>query len=206
MKDDKLSILREFYKYPPSKAVTFGSNVATNTDPAKFPNLVVAPKDIQIMADDLKVKQAAMITGGTPEKAARDTSFDTLTDALDKNANIVEVVVDGNLEMLLNTGYLPASNNRSSSPLDPVSILSVANNGTTSLLVRLTPVTNARSYQVQVSPDAGKTWVEASISTQARRVVLNNLVPGTVYFLRARGIGGSTGASDWSGSTSIMCT
>jgi hypothetical protein len=48
--------------------------------------------------------------------------------------------------------------------------------------------------------------VEACIATQARRIVLANLVPGTTYAVRARAIGGSTGASSWCGAMAIMST
>ena len=68
------------------------------------------------------------------------------------------------------------------------------------------PVRNAKSFQIQSSTDGGKTWIEAGISTQARRFVLANLVPGTTYAVRARAIGGSTGASSWSGPSFIMST
>jgi hypothetical protein len=67
-------------------------------------------------------------------------------------------------------------------------------------------VTNAKTYQVQTSLDGGKTWVEACLSTKASRIVLTNLVPGTTYAVRARAIGGSTGASNWSNTGSIMST
>ena len=111
-----------------------------------------------------------------------------------------------NMEMLLATGYLPASTNRTSSPLDDTAIVSLLNNGTTQALLRLQTVTNAKSYQVQTSADGGKTWQEAVVSTKAIRIVIPNLVPGTTYLVRARAIGGSTGASNWTGPGSIMST
>ena len=205
-KQANLTVLRDFYGYNGPKLVVFGGNIAVNIDPTLFPNLPFAPKDIQGMTDSLNAKLAAMNTGGTPETAAKNKAFDALADALNANANIVENVVGINLEMLLNTGYLPASTNRSSSPLDDTSIVSLLNNGTTQLLLQLAPVVNAKSYQVQASADGGKTWAEACISTQARRIVLTGLVPGTTYAVRARAIGGSTGASNWTGSSSIMST
>jgi hypothetical protein len=73
-------------------------------------------------------------------------------------------------------------------------------------LVRLTPVTNARSYQVQTSANGGTAWVEAGTFTAARRIVLDALTPGTVYSVRACAIGGATGASDWSNPSSAMAT
>jgi hypothetical protein len=202
----KLNVLRDFYKYPPSKLVTFGNNVAINVDTTVFVSLPFAPKDIEALTAKLSAAESATITGGTPETAARDNAFDAVCNALNADANIVENVVNGDLEKLLGTGYLPVSTNRASVPLDDTSIVSLMNNGTTQVLLRLQPVTNARSYQVQTSVDGGKTWQEYCISSQARRIVIGNLVPGTTYAVRARAIGGSTGASNWTGPSSIMST
>jgi hypothetical protein len=201
-----LQILRDFYDYPANKLVPFGTNISTNLDPAQFANLPVKPADIKTLADDLNAKQAAMITGGSVEKAARDNAFDALCAALDSDADEVEQVVQANLEMLLATGYLPASTNRTSSPLDDTAITGLFNNGTTQALLRLQTVVNAKSYQVQTSADNGKTWSDALVSTKAIRIVIPNLVPGTTYLVRARAIGGSTGASNWTAPGSIMST
>jgi hypothetical protein len=198
--------LRNFYEYSANELVPFGINISTNLDATKFPNLPVAPTVIKTLAEDLAAKQAATITGGSVEYAARDNAFDALTAALDSDADAVEMVVGMNLEMLLATGYLPASTNRTSSPLDDTAVLGLFNNGTTQALLRLQTVTNAKSYQVQTSADNGKTWQEAVISTKAFRIVISNLVPGTTYLVRARAIGGSTGASNWTSPGSIMST
>jgi hypothetical protein len=99
--------------------------------------------------------------------AARDNAFDALTAALDSDADAVEMVVGmTNMEMLLNTGYLPASTNRTSSPLDDTAIMGLFNNGSTQLLLRLATVRNAGSYQVQTSTDNGVTWQEAVSSAR----------------------------------------
>jgi len=206
MPQAKLKVLRNFYKYPGPQLVTFATNVSVNLDPGTFSNLAVSPSQLKLMADDLNAKLAAMITGGTVETAAKNSIFDALTDALNRDANCVEDFPGLTLEMLLNTGYLPASTNRASAPLDDTAIVSLLNNGTTRALLQLAPVVNAKTYQVQSSTDGGKTWAEACLSTQARRIVLTGLVPGTTYLVRARAIGGSTGASNWCGSGSIMST
>ena len=41
-------------------------------------------------------------------------------------------------------------------------------------------------------------WTTAMFSTQARTITLAGLTTGTVYQVRARALGGSTGQSDWS--------
>jgi Fibronectin type III domain len=114
--------------------------------------------------------------------------------------------VKGDLEMLLATGYLPASTNRTSSPLDDTAITGLFNNGTTQVLLRLQSVVNAKAYQVQTSSDGGKTWVDACVSSQARRIVITGLTAGATYQVRARAIGGSTGASNWTAPGAIMST
>ena len=136
-KQADLRVLRNFYKYPGAQMVTFGSNVGVNLDATLFPNLPVAPADIKAMADDLNTKLAAKITGGTVETAAKNKAFDTLADALNSDANVVENVVGTDMEKLLATGYLPVSTNRSSSPLDDTSIVGLSNNGSTQVLLQL---------------------------------------------------------------------
>jgi hypothetical protein len=71
------------------------------------------------------------------------------------------------------------------------------------LTLRITPIANARNYQIQTQVGDGG-WQEAGIFSQSRRVVVANLTPGTVYNLRVRAIGGSTGYSEWSSVTSRM--
>ncbi len=201
-----LKILRNFNRYPVPKFVIFGSNIGVSLDVTLFLNLPFDPKAITALSADLGTKEAATLTGGPVEKAARDKAFDALVDALNADANIVENVVGNDLEMLLATGYLPVSTNHASSPLDDTDIVSLQNNGTTQALLQLLRVRNAKSYQMQTSTDGGKTWVEAGISTRSTQIVLPNLLPGTTYFVRARAIGGSTGASAWTAPRSIMST
>jgi Fibronectin type III domain len=186
--------------------VTFGYNIAASLDPLVFLNLPVPPATLKTLTDTLNTALQATLTGGVIETAAKNTAFTALANALNSDANIVENTVGMNLEMLLATGYLPVSTTRSSAPLDDTAIAALMNNGTTQALLRLQPVVNAKAYQVQTSLDGGTTWVEATLSSQARRIVLTGLVPGKTYAVRARAIGGSTGASSWTLSQSIMST
>lgn len=56
---------------------------------------------------------------------------------------------------------------------------------------------NARAYQVRYSVNGGP-WLQTVDSTQARKIILQNLTPGTIYTAQARAVGGATGYSDWS--------
>jgi chitodextrinase len=98
-----------------------------------------------------------------------------------------------------------ASTNRAQTQLPAPTILSLENEMSTQLVVRLTPIANAYCYEVQTSTGTGA-WQPAGVFTAARRIVLTNLTPGTVYNVQSRAIGGSTGYSDWSDPSSHIVT
>ena len=147
----------------------------------------------------------AALPGGIPLTAAKNAARELVLDALRKDANYVQTIASQNLAKLLTSGYFANSTNRSQLPLDKPVIALVDNEAATQLLVRLNPVTNAKAYQLQTSTGTNP-WVEAGIFTQSRRIVLPGLVSGTVYNVRARAIGGSTGYSDWSDPVSHIVT
>jgi hypothetical protein len=64
-------------------------------------------------------------------------------------------------------------------------------------------VDNARSYQVRYCVN-GAAWLPVIDSTQARRIVLPDLTPGTIYTAQSRAVGGATGYSNWSDPVSHM--
>jgi hypothetical protein len=83
------------------------------------------------------------------------------------------------MEVLRSSGYLGNSTNHAKSPLDAPVILKLENLASTQLLLRLTPITNAKSYNVQTSVNGNGGWTDAGSYTQARRIVLGGLTPGT---------------------------
>ena len=71
------------------------------------------------------------------------------------------------------------------------------------LVLQLKSVPNAKAYEVQKMNGTGG-WNLVGIFTKARRIVVEELVPGSVYSLKARAVGGSTGYSGWSDPVSHM--
>jgi len=199
-------VSRDFVNNSDSDLDEFSNIVAQClTGNAAFPTPPVSP--VNLAALDLTFRNAiAAATGDPQDTAAKEKAGEALLDALRKDANYVESIASHDLEMLLSSGYYAASTNRAPSPLDQPGIAELSNLAATQLLLRVTPITNAKSYQVQTNTNGNGTWTEAGIYTQARRIVLTNLTPGTVYSVRARAIGGSTGYSDWSKAASQMAT
>jgi hypothetical protein len=176
------------------------------TGNAAFPTPPIDVADLTTYNTTLRTAITAADAGGPQQTAAKNKAYSTLTNALRKDANYVEIQSDNDLETLLSSGFDVVSTNRAQAPLDQPVILEISNLATTQLLVRLQSILNAKSYQAQLATAANGPWQEAGIYTQARRIVLLGLTPGTVYFVRVRAIGGATGYSEWSVPATLMAT
>jgi hypothetical protein len=172
------------------------------------PNFPTPPVDMtalsaQRAAFGTAVTNAAQ--GGTQLTAIKNAARKTLVTMLRKVAAYVQSIASQDVAMLLSSGFQANSTNRARTPLAIPSIVSISNDATTELTVRLQPVDNARAYQVRYSVSGGA-WLPIVDSTQARQIVLENLTPGTTYTAQARAVGGSKGYSDWSDPVSHMAT
>ena len=177
------------------------------TGNAAFPNLPITLANLQTLLTAFQNAVNAMVQGGGQQATAvRDETRIALLDAFRKTGAYVQSVALNSLSTLLSSGFTNVSAPSAQTPLPAPTILLVANNGTTKVLLRLSPITNARSYETRLSADGGKTWISGGISSQARRIILSSLTPGTVYTIQARALGGSTGQSDWSTTVTIMAT
>lgn len=177
------------------------------TGNAAFTKLPVSLVDLQALLQKLQDANNNVLLGGAPNLTAlRDEAQQALLVALRKIAAYVQSESLDSLSTLLSSGFQNVPTPSPSAPLDAPTILKAVNNGTTQVLLRLTPVDNANSYEIQYTTDGGKTWVSGGISSKALRIVLKNLTPGTVYTIQARALGGSTGQSTWSTPVSIMAT
>jgi Fibronectin type III domain len=202
-----LRVSRDFMNAPANDVANLADDVEDGlTGNAAFPAPPVLPADLILLNTALRAAITASDAGGQMQTAAKKSACKALTSALRKNANYVENQSDNDLETLLSSGYDVVSTNRAQAPLDQPVIVGISNLATTQILIRLQSILNAKSYQVQIATASGGPWSEAGIYTQARRIVLPGLTPGTIYFVRVRAIGGSTGYSAWSVAVSLMAT
>jgi hypothetical protein len=192
------------YSVPGLGIFTTGVIAGLTTSAASFPDLPVTVADLKTAHDTLMAAQSDMDQGGTEATAVRDAAWDALLVMLRKNAAYVQLVAADDLAKLRSSGYQEVSTSRTSSPLSTPSIAAIDNGGTKELIVRALAVNNGAAYQIRYSV-AGGPWVDAGTFTRARRNVIGNLTPGTVYTFEIRAIGGSTGYSDWSDPVSHMC-
>ena len=202
-----LKVARDFIKYSDPGLDEFTNGVVLGlTGNTTFPTPPVKPEDLALLDEVFRAAIAAA-TGDPVNTAAKKQAREAVLDALRKDANYVQTMASHNVKDLLSSGFYAASTNHArNNPLAAPVITELDNLASTQVLLRLTPIDNAKSYHVQTSLDGGKTWQEAGIFTQARRIVLAGLMPGQTYAVRARAIGGSTGCSDWGKTSSIMAT
>jgi len=203
----KYRVSLEFGSYSDSELDAFaGKVVASLTKNASFPNPPVSLTDLGKLVTTFHSAVQDALPGGIQLTAAKNVAREALEDALRNEASYVQSIASHELDVLLTSGFLAGSTSRSSSPLTKPAIVLLDNVATTQLLVRLTPVPRAKSYLLQTSANGNGGWQDAGIFTQARRIVLSSLTPGTNYNIRARAIGGSTGYSDWSDPVAKMAT
>ena len=155
-----------------------------------------APVDLTTRLNALQVAINNSVDGGKAQTAARDAALEFVFEGMDANAYYVSTIARVNLPLLLASGYSAVSTNRSQSPLAAPAITGIDNDTPTQLDVHLTPIANALGYEVQIL--IANVWTTVMFSSQARTISLTGLTTGTVYQVRARAVGGSTGQSPWS--------
>jgi hypothetical protein len=194
-----------FAKLPDPKLDEFAANVVVKmTGNAAFTTPLVSLTVLGAAQVTFHNAVLAMKQGGTLASAAKEAARVALLNLLRQQAVYVEGAASGNLAVLLSSGLKQRGSGQTSSPLTKPLIQAILNGNSTQLILRVQAVRNAKSYEVQVRIGTGA-WQPAVISPKARSIIVPNLVPGTMYDIQVRAIGGSTNVSDWSDPVSHMC-
>lgn len=170
---------------------------------ASFPLLPLTLAALGVLQTTFQDTLAAQAQGGKLATAKKNAAREELTTALRSIAAYVQGISAQDKPMMLSSGFQANSTARSRLQLDTPNIVQIDNGMSTELVLRLTPILNARAYETQVKTGTGD-WQPAGISTNSRGVVVENLTPGLVYTMQVRAIGGITGYSDWSDPVSHM--
>ena len=75
----------------------------------------------------------------------------------------------------------------------------------TTLSIAVKPVQTARGYEARYKTENGE-YVSAPFATSSRGLLLQNLVPGVIYTIQARAVGGLRGCGEWSDPVARMAT
>lgn len=196
----------KFVELSDSALDEFAANsVSCLTGNLGFPNPPVGIPALTALHVTYHSAVIAASDGGTQLIAARNEARVALETALRQNAAYVQSIAGQNLALLLTSGYKATSANRTPVPLVSPVIMNVDNQSTSRLFVGLAGKSHAAAIQVKAVTLEGV--VVATVeSTRSRNIEVPGTIPGTYYTLQARGIGGSTGYSDWSLPVTVMST
>ena len=144
--------------------------------------------------------------GSEADTAAKDDARAVLEDDLRVNAAYVEHTASGVASKITSTGFLTTTHEHSPmATMTKAQIIEIINEASGALLVRGQPMANAHSYEAQIQI-AGGVWQPAGTFSQARRMVLRGLTPGTTYTIRIRAVGAGDNYGEWSDPVSHICT
>jgi hypothetical protein len=186
-----------------------GAVITGLTNNPAFPAPTVDLKAVQAAADDLNAALAAQTHGGSAATAEKNNKQEALIALLHKLKHYVEENCGNDLAVALSGGFPTAASTRMRSPLANPSILNVRLSNSGELVVKVTPITRAKCYEVrQAAVSAGNTpgpWQAVGLFADSRLMPINGLTPEMTYIFQVRAVGGSTGCSDWSNPVSRMC-
>jgi hypothetical protein len=148
---------------------------------------------------------SAAADGGKQATAAKNEARAALLVLLRQLASYVQGACQNDLAKLLASGFDANNTNHSQTELTTPVLLTITNGNSTKLSLHVGPVSNAKSYEVRHS-STPNVWVPGGVFTQARKIVVENLTPGTMYTFQVRAVGGTTGYSGWSDPVSHMST
>lgn len=174
------------------------------TGNASFPTPPVSTPALGTAQKAFESALAAASSGGLQQTVIKDVSYDALINLLRQEALYVQQQANGDQAKILSAGFqVAAAGHNPQAPMPKAVIAQILNEASGQLVMRLQPIANAHAYEVQIST-APNAWQPAGIYSQARRIVISNLTPGTTYTVRVRAIGGSNGSGDWSDPVSHM--
>ena len=176
-------------------------NGMTGNDTYPEPPVTIAA--LQTASDDFTAGLAAAKLGGPAATAAKNNSRATLMGMLRQLAAYVQMNSNGDLVLLLGSGFEAQGTKGASVPLERPQGLTITNGGTGQLVVGVSPVKNRKMYEGRIKPD-GSDWLPSVFASDSQRIAFEGLTPGQTYTIQVRALGGSTGYSDWSDPSSHM--
>ncbi|MEY3895493.1 MAG: hypothetical protein RLZZ214_1012 [Verrucomicrobiota bacterium] len=144
--------------------------------------------------------KASQPNGGKAATADKNDKRGELIAMLKILAIFMQVASNNNLALLLSTSFEAASQNRAQYPLAKLVVERIVPAMTGTMLVSLSRPKLARGCEIRVAeigPDgAPGEFRTPFFGSNSRNVPVENLVPGALFALQGRTMGGSTGCSD----------
>jgi hypothetical protein len=174
-----------------------------------FPSPPVDIGTLRAAVADFRASVVAATGGGTRATADKKKKREVLADLLRKLALYVEANSDGDVEVLLSSGFRPILRTPTQSPLPKPVIVRMSSPNTGRIAIKVKPIRNARSFEVDCAPVGADgtpgDYRKMGGQTDSRALIISGLTPGSIYSIKVRAVG-TTGCTDFSDPVSHMCT
>lgn len=201
-----LHVALGFAQLPDGKLSDVGLTVSTKLENnTYFVATPITPLALKNEVAEFAEAIANASQGGTQLTAIKNAKRAKLIESLRMLAAYVQSAGQNSLEIILSSGFEVNKTDRTRRPLTKPAITNIDNFASTQLMMFATPDANARAFEFRARVGTGE-WKNVGVYTKARNVLIGDFVPGQVYDVQTRAVGGSTGYSDWSDPVSHMAT
>lgn len=190
---------RKFTRYPDSRLPEFGSGVKDGlTNNLSLPEPPVTPAELTVLINTFNGYLAKGRYAGRLNTSGKKAARLDLVVALNKDASYVDIACNGDLTILLSSGFLPVSTNRAQTVLSAPQVLAVEYGQKGELKPRVKADLNAKSFVGRIKEVGGSEYGPSISFPNSRAILFRGLKSGLEYMMQLCAIGGSTGQSDWS--------
>ncbi len=184
-----------------SRAVAVLTGLTGN---ARFPNPAIDLATLKAGVESLQAAIAEALDGGRKAIAERNKQRAVVITMLRQLATYVEANCNEDVAIFTSSGFEVASKTRTAAP-EPLTQPAIRNisHGSNSgqLVVRITALTNARSYEMHygalLNGAMPAQWTTVTLTSVRGGVTVDNLTPGVTYAFQVRALG-IQGYTDWS--------
>jgi hypothetical protein len=195
---------RSYGKFPDLDVSAFaGSIIVGLTGNAELAEPPVAPKELATLKKTFDDAIIAAAEGGSLAIAQKDAARAALVTALNKDASYVDINCDGDLAILLSSGYAAVSTNRAQTVLNAPEVTAAEYGQAGEIKLRVKGDPNRKAVLGRCKAMDGD-WGPVLTFKSSRAILFHGLKAGTTYVMQLCGLGGSTGQSDWSEPVSKM--
>jgi hypothetical protein len=173
-----------------------------------YPN---PPVDMAVFKTIVESFAAALVRalgGGQQALAERDRERVAVIKALRQLGPYVQAHCNDDMAVFTSSGFQAVSSTRlPAQPLSQPDVRKIDQGLTGQLLVSVTPLAGARTYELRYAALAGGTpgsWTTVVLVTARGATPVNGLTPGTTYAFQVRALN-QLGYTNWSDSTIRMC-
>jgi hypothetical protein len=211
-KPKKIKPLEDYGGMPDADVVSRGTSIQTNmAGNLNFPAPPVDLAALKTNIDSLSALIAEALDGSKKVIAQKNKQREVVIKMLRLLGRYVEVNCKDDMAIFRSSGFVAASTTKAPPAPLPLPVIRSVNHGaiTGELVVQIQAIPKAVSYEIRyeavvngVSPSSWTTKVVTAVKPPPG---IQGLTPGTVYAFQVRALG-KLGYTDWTDSTTCMCT